>query len=118
MLAVLRVQFQRLRRRRFAERGRAASVALRGLAGCTNGSRAYVEVVRGLPVIITIFFVSRVLPEFGLDFCTLWYLVIGLTIYNGVGDRRDPPVRHGRPARRPARGGRAHRASADAGRSG
>lgn len=85
VLAVLRVQFQHLRRRRFGERGRASSIALQGLAKGTNGTlRAYVEVARGLPVIITIFFVSRVLPEFGLDFFTLWYLVIGLAIYNGV----------------------------------
>jgi glutamate transport system permease protein len=85
VLAVLRVQFQHLRRRRFGDRGRASSFALQGLAKGTNGTlRAYVEVARGLPVIITIYFVSRVLPEFGLDFFTLWYLVIGLAIYNGV----------------------------------
>ena len=35
-------------------------------------------------MVITIFFVARLLPEFGFDFDTLWYLVIGLTIYNGV----------------------------------
>jgi glutamate transport system permease protein len=85
VLAVLRVQFQHLRRRRFGNQGRAASVALQALTKGSNGwLRGYVEVARGLPVIITIFFVSRVLPEFGLDFFTLWYLVIGLAIYNGV----------------------------------
>jgi glutamate transport system permease protein len=85
VLAVLRVQFQHLRRRRFANRGRAAAVSLQALSKGYNGwLRFYVEVSRGLPVVITIFFVARVLPEFGLDFYNLWYLVIGLAIYNGV----------------------------------
>jgi glutamate transport system permease protein len=36
-------------------------------------------------VVITIFFVARGLPQFGLSFDNvLWYLVIGLTIYNMV----------------------------------
>jgi glutamate transport system permease protein len=43
-----------------------------------------VEVFRGLPVVITIFFVARGLPEFGVTMDTLYYLVIGLTIYNSV----------------------------------
>jgi glutamate transport system permease protein len=80
LLAVLRVQFQHLRRRRFG-----GNVALQALAKGYNGLlRANVEVLRGLPVIITIFFVARILPEFGIQFPTLWYIVIGLTLYNGV----------------------------------
>lgn len=49
-----------------------------------------VEVLRGLPVVITIYFVSRVLPELGVDLTALpggeglWFLVIGLTLYNCV----------------------------------
>ncbi|MGW2332200.1 amino acid ABC transporter permease [Streptomyces sp. NPDC001700] len=48
------------------------------------------EVVRGIPVVITIYFASRVLPDLGLTFADapggrfLWYLVIGLTAYNSV----------------------------------
>jgi glutamate transport system permease protein len=44
----------------------------------------FVELFRGLPVVITIFLVARVLPEFGVSLPPLWYLVIGLTLYNCV----------------------------------
>ena len=44
----------------------------------------FIELFRGIPVVIAIFFASRVLPEFGVDLPTLWYLVIGLTAYNSV----------------------------------
>ena len=49
-----------------------------------------IEFLRGLPVVITIYFASRVLPELGVDLsglpggAGLWYLVIGLTAYNCV----------------------------------
>ncbi len=44
-----------------------------------------IELLRGLPVLIMIYLVSRVLPEYGLDLANpLWYLVIGLTLYNSV----------------------------------
>lgn len=44
-----------------------------------------IELLRGVPVVIMIFLVSRVLPSYGLDFENqLWYLVIGLTLYNSV----------------------------------
>lgn len=48
------------------------------------------ELLRGLPVVITIFFAYRVLPELGVDVSPLpgedglWYLLIGLTAYNAV----------------------------------
>ena len=48
------------------------------------------ELLRGLPVVISIYFASRVLPELGADLSFLpggsglWYLVIGLTAYNMV----------------------------------
>lgn len=51
---------------------------------------AVVELLRGLPVVITIYAVSRVLPDLGADLSPLpggeglWYLVIGLTLYNCV----------------------------------
>jgi glutamate transport system permease protein len=49
-----------------------------------------IDLMRGLPVVITIYFASRVLPELGLDLdrmpggAGLWFLVIGLTAYNSV----------------------------------
>lgn len=49
-----------------------------------------IELLRGLPVVITIYYASRVLPETGLDLsgmpggAPLWYLVIGLVAYNSV----------------------------------
>lgn len=43
-----------------------------------------VELLRGVPVVIAIFFAARVLPEAGVDLSTLWFLVIGLTAYNSV----------------------------------
>lgn len=51
---------------------------------------ALIELMRGLPVVITIYFASRVLPELGVDLSGLpgepglWFLVIGLTLYNCV----------------------------------
>jgi glutamate transport system permease protein len=51
---------------------------------------AAIELLRGLPVIVTIFYASRVLPELGVDLSGLpgsdglWYTVIGLTAYNCV----------------------------------
>lgn len=49
-----------------------------------------IELFRGLPVVITIFYVYQVLPDIGVNVSRLpgedglWYLVIGLTIYNSV----------------------------------
>lgn len=49
-----------------------------------------IDLLRGLPVVITIYFASRVLPEFGVNLvgmpggAGLWFLVIGLTLYNSV----------------------------------
>lgn len=51
---------------------------------------AGIELFRGLPVVITIFYVWQVLPEIGVDVSVLpgenglWYVVIGLTLYNSV----------------------------------
>lgn len=44
----------------------------------------FIELFRGLPAVITIYFGSRVLPELGITMSPLWYLVIGLTAYNCV----------------------------------
>lgn len=42
------------------------------------------ELFRGLPVVLAIFFAARILPELGVELRLLWYLVIGLTVYNSV----------------------------------
>jgi glutamate transport system permease protein len=44
----------------------------------------FIEIFRGIPVVIAVFFAARVLPEAGVDLSPLWYLVIGLTFYNAV----------------------------------
>ncbi|MGC1210592.1 MAG: amino acid ABC transporter permease [Micromonospora sp.] len=85
VLAVLRIQLKSLTRRRFTGLATPVAYLLRGLSRLLSAvTRICVEVFRGLPVVITIFFVARGFPEFGLSFDTLWYLVIGLTIYNSV----------------------------------
>jgi glutamate transport system permease protein len=85
-LAVLRIQLKSLARRRFVGLAAPAAIALRALSWfLTIVSRLFVEVFRGLPVVITIFFVASALPELGVDLGDiLWYLVIGLTLYNMV----------------------------------
>jgi glutamate transport system permease protein len=84
-LAVLRIQLKNLARRRFTGYATPVTYLLRGLSTLLSAvTRACVEVFRGLPVVITIFFVARGLPEFGISLSTVWYLVLGLTIYNSV----------------------------------
>ncbi len=84
-LAVLRVQLKALRRRRFGRTG-AGALVLRTLVWALNAiTRLCVEIFRGTPVVIAIVFAWLGLPEMGISFDNvLWYLVIGLTIYNGV----------------------------------
>lgn len=86
LLAVLRILLKEQARRRYVGLPRPAAVALRVLTvGLNWFTRFCVEIFRGLPVVITIFFVARALPEYGISFdSALWYLVIGLTIYNMV----------------------------------
>ncbi len=43
-----------------------------------------VEILRGVPVVIAIFFAYQVLPTYGFRLPLLWYIVIGLTAYNSV----------------------------------
>jgi glutamate transport system permease protein len=47
-------------------------------------SRVFVEFFRGLPVLITIFFTAGILSEYGVRTQPLYYLVVGLTLYNMV----------------------------------
>ncbi|MFI7078255.1 amino acid ABC transporter permease [Micromonospora sp. NPDC049903] len=86
LLAILRVQLKALMRRRFTTLAPPVALAVRGLSWVLNGvTKFFVEVFRGLPVVITIFFCASGLPVLGVDLGSiLWYLVIGLTIYNGV----------------------------------
>jgi len=86
-LAILRVQLKALVGRRFAGASGAVAVTLRVLIRVLNGiTRLFVEVFRGIPVVITIFFVWVGLSQAGVTLGdgVLGYLVIGLTIYNGV----------------------------------
>ncbi|TDB97810.1 amino acid ABC transporter permease [Micromonospora fluostatini] len=85
LLAVLRIQLKSLTARRFTGMAAPVTYLLRGLSLFLAAlTRFCVEVFRGLPVVITIFFVARGFPEFGISLSTLTYLVIGLTIYNSV----------------------------------
>ncbi len=85
LVAVLRIQLKELARRRYVGLSAPVALLLRGLTLVLNAvTRFCVEVFRGLPVVITIFFVARGLPEFGVDLPIVWYLVIGLTVYNMV----------------------------------
>lgn len=45
---------------------------------------AFVELFRGAPVVLMIYFAARVLPGYGFDLDLIWYVVIGLTAYNSV----------------------------------
>jgi glutamate transport system permease protein len=82
-LAILRFRLYELAHGpRGATRGRRS---LLGLGWVLNLiSKVFVEFFRGLPVLITIYFVSRALPEYGVNLSTRAYLVIGLTLYNMV----------------------------------
>ncbi len=66
VLAVLRIQLKHLLKRRFTGLSAVAAYPLRGLSRLLAVvTRVCVEVFRGLPVVLTIFFVARGLPEFG-----------------------------------------------------
>jgi glutamate transport system permease protein len=44
----------------------------------------FVEFFRGLPLLLLILFAALALPQLGVRLSVLWYLVIGLTAYNGA----------------------------------
>jgi glutamate transport system permease protein len=85
-LAVLRMQLKQLSTRRWVHLPTPVGRTIRGLSWTLNGiTRVCVELLRGMPVVITIFFVARGLPELGVPVGNiLWFLVIGLTLYNMV----------------------------------
>jgi glutamate transport system permease protein len=86
LLALLRLELTALARREFAGLPAAVATGMRGTAWLLNlGTRCCVELLRGLPVVIMIFFVGRGLPGHGFRFDdALWYVVIGLTIHHAV----------------------------------
>lgn len=96
LLGILRMELKELRGRRFASLAAPLALTVRLLNVVLSFvSRTFVEVFRGIPVVLTIFFTWRVLPEFGLRPPTLvllgieleslmWTLAIGLSLYNGV----------------------------------
>jgi glutamate transport system permease protein len=85
-LAVLRIQLKHLIARRWVHLPVPVAALVRGLSWLLNAiTRVCVEVLRGMPVVITIFFAARGLPELGVRVDdVLWYLVVGLTLYNMV----------------------------------
>lgn len=46
--------------------------------------RVYVELFRGLPPLLIIFFAYLGIPLIGIDISTFWSLVLGLALYNGA----------------------------------
>jgi glutamate transport system permease protein len=86
LLAVARVQLKAVSRRRYVGLPAPVAVLLRVLTKALDViSRVFVEVFRGLPVVITIVFVWLGLPSMGVELGNLlWYLVLGLVLYNTV----------------------------------
>ena len=56
----------------------ARSVVVRNLAG------TYVELFRGVPLLLLIFFAARGLPRLGIDLSLFWYVVLALVAYNSA----------------------------------
>jgi glutamate transport system permease protein len=85
-IAVLRLQLKHLITRRYAHLSTPLAWGVRGLSWALNAiTRVCVDVLRGMPVVITIFFAARALPELGVRLDdVMWYLVVGLTAYNMV----------------------------------
>ena len=86
LLGMARVQLKAMSRRKWVGLPPPLAIVLRVLmVGLDWLSRVFVEVFRGLPVVITIVFVWLGLPALGVDLGELlWYLVIGLVLYNSV----------------------------------
>ncbi|MFI7600629.1 amino acid ABC transporter permease [Actinoplanes sp. NPDC049681] len=86
LLAIARIQLKAVSKRRFTGFAKPLAIGLRVLTVALDWlSRIVVEVFRGLPVVITIVFVWLGLPSVGVELGDLlWYLVIGLILYNTV----------------------------------
>ena len=84
-LAILRFRLYDLAHGPRGSTSTPARRVMRGLVWTLNlFTKIFVEFFRGLPVVITIFFVARALPEYGIDLSARLFLVIGLTLYNMV----------------------------------
>lgn len=86
LLAVARVQLKAMSQRRYAGIAPPLAILLRVLMKALDViSRVFIEIFRGLPVVITIVFVWLGLPAMGVELGNLlWYLVLGLVLYNTV----------------------------------
>jgi glutamate transport system permease protein len=86
VLGLVRRELRELRHRRFPDKPPPARTGLISSVLLGTGlSRGWVEIARGTPVYVTIVVVYTFLPRWGVSFDDrLWYLVIGLTIYNSV----------------------------------
>jgi glutamate transport system permease protein len=86
LLAVARVQLKAVSHRKYVGLPTPVAILLRVLTKALDViSRVFVEVFRGLPVVITIVFVWLGLPAMGVELGDLlWYLVLGLVLYNTV----------------------------------
>lgn len=86
LLALARMQLKAAARRRYPGLSAPLAVFARMLSALGDWlSRIFIEVFRGLPVVITIVFVWLGLPSLGIDLGNLlWYLVVGLVLYNTV----------------------------------
>ena len=86
LLAIARVWLKSASRRKYVGFPGPVAVLLRVLMIALDAlSRIFVEVLRGLPVVITIVFVWLGLPSLGVELGNLlWYLVLGLVLYNTV----------------------------------
>jgi len=86
LLAVARVELKSIKHRRYVGVSPPVAVLLRVVTRALDWiSRIFIEVFRGLPVVITIVFVWLGLPSMGVELGNvLWYLVLGLVLYNTV----------------------------------
>ena len=86
LLSIARIQLKAAAKRKFAGMATPVAVLLRIIMVALDWlSRIFIEVFRGLPVVITIVFVWLGLPSLGVELGDLlWYLVIGLILYNSV----------------------------------
>jgi len=86
LLAMARIWLHRAAARKWVGFPGPVAILLRVLMVALDWlSRIFVEVFRGLPVVITIVFVWLGLPSLGVELGDLlWYLVLGLVLYNTV----------------------------------
>jgi glutamate transport system permease protein len=83
-LAVLRAQLRANSKRRYTDQPRLkAAFLFYSTTGGTTISRVWVEIFRGLPVVVTLFIVGKY-ADLYLQWDPLWTVVVGLVLYNSV----------------------------------